>query len=172
MIKLITTFSVSVFFFGLFGVSRKSVGGKIKREFPSVQTVSSDILLTHYEPVNTKLPIIIDVSKDDEFRVSHLYDALHLESAEAISNIIVERGLSKDAEIIVHCSAGYGSAFIAAELVESGFIQVLNLEHSLFEWANKGYPMTSVSGSTDKIHPFNKAWGVLVDESLHAYPDK
>ena len=55
--------------------------GKIKREFPGVQTGSSDMLLSYYEPVNTKLPIIIDVRKDCEFRVSHLYDALNLESA-------------------------------------------------------------------------------------------
>ena len=66
-------------------------GRKIKREFPSVQTVSSDRLLTYYESVNPKLPIIIDVRKDGEFRVSHLYDALHLESAEAISNMIAEK---------------------------------------------------------------------------------
>ena len=145
---------------------------KIKRELPSVETVSSDMLLTHYGSVNTKLPIIIDVRKDGEFRVSHLYDALHLESAEAISNMIAERGLSKDAEIIVYCSVGYRSVSIAADLIEHGFIQVLNLEHSLLEWANKDYPMINESGSTDKIYSFNKERGVLIDESLHAYPDK
>ena len=145
---------------------------KIKREFPSAQAVSSDMLLTYYELVSTKLPIIIDVRKDGEFPVSHVYDALHLESAEAISNMIAERGLIKDAEIIVYCSVGYRSVSIAADIIERGFIQVLNLKHSLFEWANKGYPMTSESGSTDKIHPFNRALGVLIDEFLHAYPDK
>ena len=148
------------------------VDEKIKREFPSVQAVSCNMLLTYYESANNKLPIIIDVRKDGEFRVSHLYDALHLESAEAISNMIAERGLIKDAEIIVHCSVGYRSASIAADLIERGFIQVLNLEHSLLEWANKDYPMTNESGSTDKIHSFNKEWGVLIDESLHAYPGK
>ena len=137
-----------------------------------MQTVSSDSLLPYYESVNTKLPIIIDVRKDGEFRVSHLYDALHLESAEAISNMITERGLSKDAEIIVCCSVGYRSVSIAADLIERGFIQALNLEHSLFEWVNKGYPMIRESGSADKIHSFNKAWGVLIDESLQACPDK
>ena len=137
-----------------------------------MQTVSSDMLLPYYESVNTKLPIIIDVRKDGEFRVSHLYDALHLESAEAISNMITERGLSKDAEIIVYCSVGYRSVSIAADLIERGFIQALNLEHSLFEWVNKGYPMTRESDSADKIHSFNKAWGVLIDESLQACPDK
>ena len=148
------------------------VDEKIKREFPSVQAVSCNMLLTYYESVNNKLPIIIDVRTDSEFRVSHLNDALHLESAEAVSDVIVERGLSKDAEIIVYCSVGYRSVSIAADLIERGFIQALNLEHSLFEWVNKGYPMIRESGSADKIHSFNKAWGVLIDEFLHAYPDK
>lgn len=172
MIKLIATASVSSFFFGLFGVSWESVDEKIEREFPGVQTVSTDVLLARYEAADTTLPIIIDVREIGEFRVSHLDDALHLESAEAISDVIAERGLSKDTEIIVYCSVGYRSASVAADLEERGFTQVLNLEHSLFEWANKGFPMTSSSGSTDKVHPFNKAWSVLVDESLHAYPAK
>lgn len=172
MIKLIAAASISSFFFGLFGVSWESVDEKIEREFPGVQSVSTDVLLTRYEAAGAKLPIIIDVREDGEFLVSHLDDALHLQSAEAISDVIAERGLSKDTEIIVYCSVGYRSASVAADLQERGFTQVLNLQHSLFEWASKGYPMTSASGSTDKVHPFNKAWSVLVDESLHAYPDK
>ena len=172
MIKLIAAASVSSFFFGLFGVSWKSVDEKIEREFPGVQTVSTDVLLMRYEAADATLPIIIDVREIGEFRVSHLNEALHLESAEAIFDAIADRGLSKDTEIILYCSVGYRSASVAADLKERGFTQVLNLEHSLFEWANKGYPMTSSSGSTDKVHPFNKAWSVLVDEALHAYPDK
>ena len=172
MIKLIAAASVSSFFFGLFGVSWKSVDEKIEREFPGVQTVSTDVLLMRYEAADATLPIIIDVREIGEFRVSHLDEALHLESAEAIFNVLADRGLSKDTEIILYCSVGYRSASVAADLKERGFTQVLNLEHSLFEWANKGYPMTSSSGSTDKVHPFNKAWSVLVDEALHAYPDK
>ena len=172
MIKLIAAASVSSFFFGLFGVSWKSVDEKIEREFPGVQTVSTDVLLMRYEAADATLPIIIDVREIGEFRVSHLDEALHLESAEAIFDVLADRGLSKDTEIILYCSVGYRSASVAADLKERGFTQVLNLEHSLFEWANKGYPMTSSSGSTDKVHPFNKAWSVLVDEALHAYPDK
>ena len=172
MFKLIAAASVSSFFFGLFGVSWESVDAKIQSEFPGVQSVSTDVLFAWYEASDFKRPIIIDVRKDGEFRVSHLDDALHLESAEAISSVISERGLGKDTEIIVYCSVGYRSASVAAELQARGFTKVLNLEHSLFEWANKGYPMTSASGSTDKVHPFNKAWSVLVDDSLHAYPDK
>ena len=172
MFKLIAAASVSSFFFGLFGVSWESVDEKIEREFPAVQAVSTQALLTRYELSERALPVIIDVREGDEFRVSHLNDAINLESADAISELIAQRGLSKSTEIIVYCSVGYRSASIAANLQARGFTKVLNLEHSLFEWANKGYPMTGASGSTDKVHPFSRAWSVLVDDSLHAYPDK
>jgi rhodanese-related sulfurtransferase len=172
MFKLIAAASVSSFFFGLFRVSWESVDEKIQSEFPGVQSVSTGVLFAWYEASDVKRPIIIDVRKDVEFRVSHLDNALHLESAEAISSVIAERGLGKDTEIIVYCSVGYRSASVAADLQARGFTKVLNLEHSLFEWANKGYPMTGANGSTDKVHPFSRAWSVLVDDSLHAYPDK
>jgi rhodanese-related sulfurtransferase len=172
MFKLIAAASVSSFFFSLFGISWESVDGKIQSEFPGVQSISTDVLFAWYEASDFKRPIIIDVRKDGEFRVSHLDDALHLESAEAISSVIAERGLGKDTEIIVYCSVGYRSASVAANLQARGFTKVLNLEHSLFEWANKGYRMTGANGSTDKVHPFSRAWSVLVDDSLHAYPDK
>lgn len=172
MFNLIVAASISSFFFGLFGVSWESVDEKIEREFPAVQAVSTEVLLRRYESLSGNLPVIIDVREGDEFRVSHLDDALNLESADAIADLIARRGLGKDAEIVVYCSVGYRSAAVAADLQERGFTQVLNLEHSLFEWANLGYPMINASGSTDKVHPFNRAWSVLVDDSLHAYPDK
>jgi len=112
------------------------------------------------------------VREVDEFGVSHLGDALNLETAQAIVNMVAQRGLGKETEIVVYCSVGYRSAAVAADLQELGFTRVFNLEHSLFDWANKGYPMIDSSGSTDKVHPFNRAWSVLVDDSLHAYPDK
>ncbi len=172
MLNLIAAASVSSFFFGLFGVSWETVDEKIKSEFPAVQTVSTDALLMRYGAMDDGLPLVIDVREIDEFRISHLDDSLNLESADAIANMITQRGLSKDTEIIVYCSVGYRSARVAADLQSLGFTHVLNLEHSLFEWANKGYPMINSSGMTDKVHPFSRAWSVLVDESLHAYPDK
>ena len=171
MTSMIVTASLTSFFFGLFGVSWESVDEKIEREFPSVKALSIEELRASYQNSNDALPIIIDVRESDEFQVSHLHGALNLGSAEAISELISERGLEKDIEIVVYCSVGYRSAGVAADLQARGFSQVLNLEHSLFEWANEGYPMVDAEGDTDKVHPFNRAWGALVDEALHSYPD-
>lgn len=171
MLKLIISASLSSFFFGLFGVNWESVDEKIEREFPTVQSVSTDSLHSRYVESGAELPLIIDVREFDEYRVSHLDGAVHLETAAAISELLAERGLAKDTEIVVYCSVGYRSAAVATQLQERGFSKVLNLEHSIFDWANKGYPMSSPAGPTDKVHPFNRAWGVLVDDALHAYPD-
>ena len=172
MLNFIAAASISSFFFGLFGVSWESVDDKIRREFPSVKSVSTDQLRSRYEEAGEILSLVIDVREVDEFGVSHLGDALNLETAQAIVNMVAQRGLGKETEIVVYRSVGYRSAAVAADLQELGFTRVFNLEHSLFDWANKGYPMIDSSGSTDKVHPFNRAWSVLVDDSLHAYPDK
>lgn len=172
MLNFIAAASISSFFFGLFGVSWESVDDKIRREFPSVKSVSTDQLRSRYEEAGEILPLVIDVREVDEFGVSHLGDALNLETAQAIVNMVAQRGLGKETEIVVYCSVGYRSAAVAADLQELGFTRVFNLEHSLFDWANKGYPMIDSSGSTDKVHPFNRAWSVPVDDSLHANPDK
>ncbi len=170
MLKLVVLASVSSFFFGLFGVNWKSVDEKIEREFPSVETISTNELLGHYGESVSSLPIIIDVREPEEFGISHLQSALNLETGDSISKLLADNGLSKAAPIIVYCSVGYRSAAVAHQLQQMGFTQVRNLKHSIFEWANKGYPMINTTGETDKVHPFNRAWGVLVDKSLHAYP--
>lgn len=164
--------SISSFFFGLFGANWEAVDKKIKNEYPSVEFVSTDYLLQRYGQLDLSFPVIIDVREFEEFQVSHLQNAINLETGESISALFESRGLNKDAPIIVYCSVGYRSAAVASALQQLGFTEVRNLRHSIFEWANKDYPMINNEGDTDKIHPFNKAWGVLVDESRHSYSFK
>jgi rhodanese-related sulfurtransferase len=170
MVKLLAATTLSSFLLALFGVSWDIVDKKIAREFPAVEYVSTDILMNRFSESNSSLPLLIDVRKFEEYKVSHLSDALNLETAASISSLVESQGLAKDTEIIVYCSVGYRSAAVAAELQELGYSNVLNLRHSIFEWANKGYPLHTTTGTTDKVHPFNKAWGVLVDEDRHAFP--
>jgi 3-mercaptopyruvate sulfurtransferase SseA len=72
---------------------------------------------------------------------------------------------------VVYCSVGYRSAIVAAQLQALGYSNVLNLRHSIFEWAEKGYPLLNEAGDTNKVHPYNRAWGALIDASYHFYPN-
>lgn len=165
MYQLILSASISSFILGLFGVSWEDVDEKIEDEFPSVKFITVDTLFARYQTDFNLLPLIIDVREEAEFAVSHLATAKNLLTGEEISSLVPDR----DQPIVVYCSVGYRSAAVAAELESLGYRNVKNLQHSLFEWANKGLPMVNSDGQTPLVHPFNSAWGSLVNEELHSY---
>ena len=138
MLNFIAAASISSFFFGLFGVSWESVDDKIRREFPSVKSVSTDQLRSRYEEAGEILPLVIDVREVDEFGVSHLGDALNLETAQAIASMVAQRGLGKETEIVVYCSVGYRSAAVAADLQELGFTQSIQSRALLVRLGQQG----------------------------------
>lgn len=154
---------MSSFFFGLFGVSWDKVDAKIEREYPEVEFIEGAELASLY--LTDQQPIVIDVREADEFAVSHLQQALHLETGAAISAQVPD----KTTPIVVYCSVGYRSAAVAAQLSELGYSNVRNLRHSIFAWAEQGRALTDGEAATSKVHPFNRIWGRLVDRTLHAY---
>lgn len=165
MPKLLLLASFSSFLFGLFGVSWESVDEKIDDEFPNVSFITTDQLLVSQQSASVS-PRVFDVREPEEFAISHLSGALNYSEGSAIAELITD----KNAEIVVYCSVGYRSAAVADELASLGFTNVRNLKHSVFEWAEKGYPLVNSEGVVESVHPFNRAWGALIDESLHQYP--
>ena len=164
MFKLIIAASISSFFFGLFGVDWTTVDNKIDKEFPNIGFISSDELHDLYN-TTAELPVIIDVRELDEYQVSHLNSALNIQTGAAVASQVPD----KETEIIVYCSVGYRSAGVAAELESLGYTNVRNLRHSIFEWANVGKPMINSDGHTSVAHPYNRAWGNLLNSELHQY---
>ena len=165
MTKFLIAYSMSSFFFGLFGVSWDSVDRKIQSEYPDISYMSTSELQQHYQFGENQLPVIVDVREIEEFQVSHLHNALNLITSDEIASTVSD----KDAAIVVYCSVGYRSAGIAQQLQQLGYTNVRNLRHSIFEWAENGYELSNALGDTEKVHPFNRAWGSLVDSQLHSY---
>jgi rhodanese-related sulfurtransferase len=165
MIKSWLIISAASFFLELFGVSWESVDEKIAGEFPGVAMLEISELHSRLQNKASAAPALVDVREADEYRVSHLEAALNLQSAEAIAARFPE----PDTEIVVYCSVGYRSAAIARELQERGYGRVRNLRHAIFSWANQGLPLVNAAGVTDKVHPYNRAWGSLLEKSRHQY---
>ena len=167
MLELIATASLASLFFGLFGVSWDSVDEKIDNEYPQVEFISTDEL---YSKQSSQVPTaiqIFDVREPEEYAVSHLKGASNRAQASSIASMVSD----KTTPIVVYCSVGYRSAAVAAELAELCYSNVLNLRHSIFEWVEKGYPLQNQAGATNKVHPYNRAWGELVDKSYHFDPN-
>ncbi len=150
-------------FFALFGVSWEAIDEKIANEYPSVSHLEGADLHSLY--AGTDIPQIIDVRTAEEFAVSHLIGARNMETADAIATAIPDSGTP----VIVYCSVGYRSAGVAEDLENLGYSNVKNLRHSIFSWAEQGFPLVDEHGATSFVHPYNRIWGTLVSRSLHAY---
>ena len=162
MKSLMVLASLTSFLSGLFSTSWESVDKTIAEEFPTVRSISTEVL--HQRLRNpTVAPSVVDVRAPKEFAVSYLPTAINLESADAIA----ERFPDRNTEIVLYCSVGYRSAAIAGQLTDMGYTRIRNLHHSLFEWANNEYPMVNDEGATPYAHPYNRRWGRLLRSELH-----
>ena len=108
---------------------------------------------------NTKA-ILLDARETDEFKVSHLKDAIWVGyNSFKLSETIQKLPDDKDAKIVVYCSLGIRSETIAHKLIKEGYTNVYNLYGGIFEWKNANFKVQDTLGNnTEKIHTFNKRW--------------
>jgi rhodanese-related sulfurtransferase len=137
-----------------------SINRSIDNKYPSIASISTESLKEKLERQDTIT--IIDVREPDEFKVSHLPKAINETDPKTID-------LPLETTIIVYCSVGLRSAKFAKTLKKHGYVNILNLRGSIFEWANNGYPLKRGEQTVTVVHPYNKKWGSLVKKSLHAY---
>ena len=136
----------------------------IQEDFPGVPSVSTAELagaLAHGRPV-----VLLDAREPAEFAVSHLRGARRVTSAAKAAEVL--ETVSPDTLVVAYCSVGYRSAALVAELHEQGVTTAVNLEGSIFAWANEGLPVYRGDIEVDKVHPFDDAWGRLLGRELWA----
>ena len=144
-------------------LSWKSVETLIAEEFPDVRSVTTAelarALRTGEPPV-----VLLDVRESEEFAVSHLENAHWVYSAHDAASIVA-RAHPSDL-VVAYCSVGYRSAATVAELRRRGHENVVNLEGSIFAWANEGRPVYRAGTLVDGVHPFDEVWGELLSPGL------
>jgi len=138
----------------------------IKRKLPDVEWISAEELARWRSDPNRAHPVLGDCRTVEEYSVSHLEGALRIDpDTPDVSELV--RSL-KGASVVVYCSVGYRSAYVARRLRQAGAQRVFNLEGSLFRWANEGRPLVGVEGPTRLVHPYNEAWGRLLSPNHRA----
>ena len=128
------------------------------------QTIRFSIPLMSVEELksNTQKLRIFDAREREEFEVSHIPDAEFV--GYNLFDIHAYSKLPKDTPIVVYCSIGYRSEKIGERLKAKGFTKVYNLYGSIFEWANRGYPLINEEGrEVREVHTYNKDWSRWVD---------
>ncbi len=145
---------------------------------PDWPTLKADIRKSHPDVRQMTVPelqkrlvqeasiVLLDVRSSEEFAVSQLKGGVSVPTDKAVSKQV--ETLPKDSLIVVYCSVGLRSAATAQALQKRGYRNVFNLEGSLFEWANSGLPVYRGEIKVDRVHPFDRKWGELLNASLRA----
>jgi rhodanese-related sulfurtransferase len=134
------------------------VKGLVNRQFPDVHSISTNTLVK-WLAGDMPPPLLIDVRQREEYEVSHLPNAQHLPTVDAVQ----QANISADEPLVLYCSVGYRSARVAQQLQDSGYKNVLNLEGSIFEWYNQGLPVVADGQPVRQVHPYSRTWGMLLE---------
>lgn len=130
----------------------------VRQRFPQAQSISTQQLATWLtDPLPP--PILIDVRRQQEYDLSHLPGARHLRTVAAIQGA----GIEPEATLVLYCSVGYRSARLAEQLQGAGYTRVFNLEGSIFEWFNQGHPVVADGEPVQRVHPYDRIWGLLLE---------
>jgi len=98
--------------------------------------------------------ILLDTREEEEYAISKIPGARFFGYDEPDYTVLDQ--LDKDQPIVMYCSIGYRSEKMGEELQKRGFTNVKNLYGSIFEWANKEYPLVdSQDEATTKIHTYD-----------------
>ena len=133
-----------------------------RKAYPSVPQLRTDALAEWMQKVEPAL-LLVDVRSPEEFEVSHLRDALNLQTAGQIAAAINER---KPARTILYCSVGFRSSRLAQALMDQGLRDVMSLEGSIFQWANEGRVVYRGNVPVQQVHPYGKRWAGLLKNGL------
>jgi rhodanese-related sulfurtransferase len=135
----------------------------VRTKFPSVQQLSTNDLDAWLKDTKRPQPLILDARTPEEFSVSHLRGARNAEQIEAAL-----KDYPKDQPIVAYCAVGYRSSVLAEKLAKQGFTNVVNLEGSIFQWANEGRPIYKGETPVQQVHPFDAKWGQMLKPEVRA----
>lgn len=138
----------------------------IHAQYPDVRHITTDSLASWMENDSAPQPLLVDARSAEEYEVSHLRGAVRMDpDAEDFAAL---NSLEKDTPIVAYCSVGYRSSELATRLQAAGFTHVMNLEGSIFRWANEGRAVYRSGQPVSEVHPYNAAWGRLLKDDLHS----
>lgn len=116
------------------------------------------------ELATTSVPyLLLDTREREEYDTSHIPNARFAGYKNFDWSVL--KNTPKDQAIVVYCSVGFRSEKIGEKLKKKGFTNVKNLYGSIFEWANKDYPIVDKNeNKTMNLHTYNKNWSQWVED--------
>lgn len=118
--------------------------------------------------LNTPNLVLLDARETNEYKVSHLPNALQV----GYDNFNLKKitPIDKEAIVVIYCSIGYRSEKIGEQLKKKGYHKVYNLYGGIFEWVNAGHKVVdNKKQPTTKVHTYNKEWSKWLEKGTKIY---
>lgn len=141
---------------------------KVAEKFDDVPQLSTSDLAAWLADPDSKPPQLLDTREPEEFAVSHLPGAIRIDpdaTAVQIRSII-----DTTHPVVTYCSVGYRSSEIADRLIKAGAPNVMNLEGSIFKWANEGRPLVRDGMPVQRVHPYSSRYAEMLQPNLRSEP--
>jgi rhodanese-related sulfurtransferase len=132
-----------------------------RRAYPAVTQLDLKTLASWMETRESLL--LVDVRSPEEFVVSHLRGAVNLRSVDEIMDAVHER---RPSATVLYCAVGFRSSRLAHKLTKRQVSGISNLEGSIFQWANEGWPLYRSETLVHQVHPYGKRWAGLLKRGL------
>jgi rhodanese-related sulfurtransferase len=139
---------------------------RTERKFPEVKWINTEELATWVSNPPPRQPVLLDARTETEYNVSRLKGAVRIDPYRPSLRPL--KGLHKDTPLAVYSSAGYRGARVASWLASAGYTNVRNLSGGIFAWANEGRPIFRGETPTAQVHPYDRQWGLLVNQIYRA----
>jgi rhodanese-related sulfurtransferase len=146
----------------------RTVKAEIAARFPEIEQLTPAELAAWRADPERVQPLLLDARTAAEFEVSRLRGAHLADTKEKALALL--RGKRRNYPVVAYGAVGYRSAVLARRLRAHGYTRVFNLDGSIFQWANEGRPVYAGEKPARHVHPYNDAWGALLDRELWADP--
>jgi rhodanese-related sulfurtransferase len=136
----------------------------LRHKFAKAEWISTSELADWLANEKRPAPMLLDVRTAEEWNVSHLPGARHVEPNASVGS--ASAGVARETPIVTYCAVGYRSGEMAERLRASGFTNVHNLEGSIFQWANEHRPLVRGDQAVMQVHPYSEFWGRLLNDDV------
>lgn len=116
--------------------------------------------------------ILFDVREEAEYEQSHIEGAIHISPDMDAERFTAQYGpILKGKAVVFYCAVGVRSAImlnrVQSSIAGSAPAALYSLRGGIFRWFSEGRAVAA-SGPAASVHPYDAAWGALLERTLHA----
>jgi rhodanese-related sulfurtransferase len=119
--------------------------------------------------------VVFDVREPAEHAQSHIPGARRIDPGMTAAAFMAAHGREIDGKhVVFYCAVGVRSGMMAkrveAAALGAGAAEIANLRGGIFRWHAVGGQLVHAAGSATSVHPYDAAWGKVLDRVLADAP--